>query len=1509
MPVPTGSLPEYGESSRSNAQALGAPSDAQENIYDSSRADFSRDHDLLRLDPLDQDLPQITSFKRRQKAPISGFGLSKLFQSTTPRPSRQASPAPRNITNERRVSTSNSSHLQLDTSRDANYHDNKDAGLDWYAEGPGRRVGYEDLTAIDWIFEYKKERDRMRRLLSNASGLLGYFQLLVDASQIWIVLITTGIATGILAASIDVASDWLGDLKTGYCKGDANGRKFYLNRTFCCWGYDEISNCQGWTSWSTALHLGSKPGRFTIDYSIFVVLSVLFAAVAAILVKNLAVYAKHSGIPEIKTVLGGFVIRRFMGTWTLVIKSLGLCLAVASGLWLGKEGPLVHVACCCANFMMKGFWTIRENEARKREVLSAAAAAGISVAFGSPIGGVLFSLEQLSYYFPDKTMWQSFVCAMVAAVTLQAFNPFRTGKLVLYQVTYSSGWHDFEIVPFALLGIIGGLYGGLFIKMNMKIALWKRNLSAQLGPVIEVALVALITALINFPNVFMRAQSSELVYALFAECSAVPEDSFGLCQEHSSTSRVTLLLFAAFLGALLSSVTFGLQIPAGIILPSMAVGALYGRALGHVVQAWQQTFPRAMIFGNCEPDIPCVTPGTYAIIGAASALGGVTRLTVSIVVIMFELTGALTYVLPIMIAVMISKWVGDAMGKRGIYESWIHFNEYPFLDNRDDTPIPNVPVTGIYSRVEDLIVVTATGHTISSLQQLLVDNPHRGFPVISDPRDALLLGYISRTELDFALAKSIGPPQSLPLLTEAYFSRQPMADPRAILDLRPWMDQTPITLPSKSSLQLTTNMFQKLGLRYVLFCDRGSLQGMLTRKDLAYLLNSAEGDRSGPANGFARDEGIGEERGLLRPSDDMTDDSPINLEDHDEVLKASNVALKTYKHDIIAKHIKTVALLKLERYDDALSACEEGGPELQQQARLEHAYALYKVGRLDEAIELASKGGNRGFKHVEAQALYRLEQFDKTIELYKVLREDLLDPDSTSDLKVNQSATDAQLKWAGSGQSAVNAKPSREDLEAFETAYNAACGSIARGAIAEGAVLLQRAADCCNALDELTSEEKSIELQPILAQQIFTSIRLGKDCRPLASRLDISRILDTTSKQIAYNNSMMLITNGTNPYMASKDFHAGASMPKISGPFDFQQNALNRNATVLDLLCFKHAGVLHSTGRIIAKALAPTISAHLNCISILHVAARANHKPFQNPLAAVLELLAQRPEDIGIILTAVQLYLRSGNLTSALGLLENFVSRQATSTEDRVQAIAHNPGLTALLTTIYSKRKQRSHIHDALYRAAKYWTQKIEAPSSLLRVAAVELLQSNSLSHQDLVAGIFQSLLRQDPKHRIARLGYIVVNASTLDADKSADLQVLPPVSRQVGDIDALALEAAGVPKPISPPQNASLSSRKRPASAPEEQSSKKRIRKPRTPKNYNPSKIPDPERWLPLRERSSYRPKGKKGKAKAVALTQGGIVNEESLKLAGGAGSVKVEKAAQGDKNSGKNKKKGRKR
>ena len=427
---------------------------------------------------------------------------------------------------------------------------------------------------------------------------------------------------------------------------------------------------------------------------------------------------------------------------------------------------------------------------------------------------------------------------MVASVTLQVINPYRSDALVLYEVKYKSSWHGFELLPYAILGILGGIYGGLFIKLNMKVARWRRASQISQYPILEVFLVTVITGIVAFPNTFMRAQSSELVHFLFAECSTLKEDPLGICNAtlaHAPT--IALLLMAACLGFFFASVTFGLRIPAGIILPSMAIGAIYGRVVGLLVHVVQRAHPTWFIFANCEPDIECVTPGTYAMIGAASALGGVTRMTVSIVVIMFELTGALTYVLPIMIAVMLSKWVGDAFGKRGIYESWIYLNEYPFLDNRDDALIPDIAASQLMTRVDDLATISSIGHTLQSLQEFLVANLYRGFPVVSDQDSNILLGYITRTELTYAIKSAKSEPRNLPPETEVFFSHQPHADPLTTVDLRPWMDQTPITLNSKATLQLTVDMFLKLGLKYVLFLNQGSLQGLLTKKDVWYVLN------------------------------------------------------------------------------------------------------------------------------------------------------------------------------------------------------------------------------------------------------------------------------------------------------------------------------------------------------------------------------------------------------------------------------------------------------------------------------------------------------------------------------------------------------------------------------------------------------------------------------------------------------------------------------------------------
>uniref|UniRef100_A0A1B0D731 Uncharacterized protein n=1 Tax=Phlebotomus papatasi TaxID=29031 RepID=A0A1B0D731_PHLPP len=141
-------------------------------------------------------------------------------------------------------------------------------------------------------------------------------------------------------------------------------------------------------------------GGYIISYFFYIFWAMSFAALAASLVRQFAPYACGSGIPEIKTILSGFIIRGYLGKWTLIIKSVGIMLSVSAGLCLGKEGPMVHIASCIGNILSYLFPKYGKNEAKKREILSAAAAAGVSVAFGAPIGGVLFSLEEVSYYFP-----------------------------------------------------------------------------------------------------------------------------------------------------------------------------------------------------------------------------------------------------------------------------------------------------------------------------------------------------------------------------------------------------------------------------------------------------------------------------------------------------------------------------------------------------------------------------------------------------------------------------------------------------------------------------------------------------------------------------------------------------------------------------------------------------------------------------------------------------------------------------------------------------------------------------------------------------------------------------------------------------------------------------------------------------------------------------------------------------------------------------------------------------
>jgi H+/Cl- antiporter ClcA len=111
-------------------------------------------------------------------------------------------------------------------------------------------------------------------LYSGATGLLGTIKQLVDASQVWIILVAAGILSGGIAAFIDVASDWLADLKTGYCSSVEGDGRFYLNKGFCCWGIETGDQCADWQEWGSAMGIGSVGGKWIVEYIFFVLFSV-----------------------------------------------------------------------------------------------------------------------------------------------------------------------------------------------------------------------------------------------------------------------------------------------------------------------------------------------------------------------------------------------------------------------------------------------------------------------------------------------------------------------------------------------------------------------------------------------------------------------------------------------------------------------------------------------------------------------------------------------------------------------------------------------------------------------------------------------------------------------------------------------------------------------------------------------------------------------------------------------------------------------------------------------------------------------------------------------------------------------------------------------------------------------------------------------------------------------------------------------------------------------------------
>lgn len=728
---------------------------------------------------------------------------------------------------------------------------------------------YEDFTTIDWVQDAAQEQRRRRARRKESAGFFqregvwGWRRKLwesYDAGQAWLVITLVGIVIGFTAAALNITTEWLSDLKLGYCT-----TAWYLNEDFCCFGSE--NGCEEWRPWT----------RFSIaNYFVYTIFCILLAFSASFLVKQYAPYASGSGISEIKCIIAGFVMKGFLGFWTFLIKAIGLPLTIASGLSVGKEGPSVHYAVCAGNVISRYFSKYKRSASKNREILTATAAAGVAVAFGSPIGGVLFSLEKMASHYPLKTLWRSYFCALIATAVLSGMNPFRTGQLVMFQVKYDRGWHFFEIIFYIVLGIFGGLYGAFMIKWNLKAQAFRKKYLSKYA-IQEAVILAGITALLCYPNMFLRRDLTEMMEMLFRECEG-DYDYDGLCEAKNRWSLVLSLLIATVLRILLVVISYGCKVPAGIFVPSMAIGASFGRMVGMLVQWLHESFPDSQLFSACEPDIPCITPGTYAFLGAGAALSGVMHMTISVTVIMFELTGALTYILPTMIVVGVTKAVGDLFGKDGIADRMIWLNGFPFLDSKDERYF-GVPVSRVMTT--KLTILPASGLAIEKAQKLLDDTGFSGFPVVENTSSKILVGYIGRTELKVALDRvrkeGMFSPDSM-----CTFTRQnsddvviPPVSPapattfedmsRQVVDLSTFVNLTPISVHPRLPLETAMELFKKMGPRVILVDHHGKLEGLITVKDcLKYQFkveaqeNHQRDDVGGSGNGDRQQERLWE---------------------------------------------------------------------------------------------------------------------------------------------------------------------------------------------------------------------------------------------------------------------------------------------------------------------------------------------------------------------------------------------------------------------------------------------------------------------------------------------------------------------------------------------------------------------------------------------------------------------------------------------------------------------------
>ena len=384
---------------------------------------------------------------------------------------------------------------------------------------------------------------------------------------------------------------------------------------------------------------------------------------------------------------------------------------------------------------------------------------------------------------------------------------------------------------------------------------------------------------------------------------------------------------------------------------------------------------------------------------------------------------------------------------------------------------------------------------------------------------------------------------------------------------------------------------------------------------------------------------------------------------------------------------------------------------------------------------------------------------------------------------------------------------------------------------------------------------------------------------------------DPDSTFVLKLNMALSACYGLNPHLMERTFRHLAAINSPTGLFGYQKSLLNLCEMTLKLHCGKTAGVVRRTTYMLEPFEVISASSYTGRLSALRAAAMLHLRRNVSSISACQDILERQPSDLGPLLTIVELYLRKQRLGAAAKAIEKYAALVG-------RKFYLIPGLVALLVALYTAQGRRKTMTAFL---SKFTTSCVDdykdASISLLRGIGLSLITSHQKAQAQLASPVFRAMFEKNPADDIAQAGLLASDMG-VDANESVHhSSQLPAIPSLLMDARVDLLLGRGV---VIPSTSVGVSGR---TTDDAETPARRRRRKFTSPAEGG--KHLDPERWLPLRDRSSFRPKGKKGKKRTTEATQGGISKEETIELVGGAGAVKVEKAAP---TAPKKKKKGRK-